>query len=817
MGRSSSSINDDRTTRGYGTDHNYNPLPPAPLFQLPDGVELPAPLPPPPSSSTVAAAAAAVPRQPGAYQHSGRTRHTPAGRAGPNRVEPLFKGGRHVLGRESARNESSSGGDDDGDDSDDSSLGQGIELAQVSGAGGGDIIGDNVNDNNATDTDNGDGHIPGVGATPLSNSTRNDCVNQRRQHAAATPAATPVPVIAAAVVVESQSLPPLQPVMPEPGQPLVTAVVTLTPTPSLVGGDIESDPGGRDNATAEHREQTAAANASVEQPSNDIDNASDDENDYKGTSTKQKYICFGLILLLVVIILAVVFGVRAGKPNSSSTESSVTSINNPTGNSSSSSSLFIPFKDLFPYGGLFQSTQDAILSQNSKLSQFQAYQWIAQDPNVYEYGPRQLRQRFALATFYYATRGSDWFAANPDAVGDSQSQWLSYDSHECEWFSLSNNKVCEGYQASTRTTTAATKDQADHFNHFDYRQLILAGDNSRWQDYKTFPNPSLYGSLVPELALLTSLEALHVGSQQLKGTIPNELQQLSDTLANIFLYDNYFSGSIPALFYQFPLHLVTTDNTRLTPSPLPAAAFGNRSQLVYLNAINTGLMGSLPTELFAATRLQQLLLSENQLTSSLPTEIGQLRQLEDLSIGVNKLTGPLPSEIAQLWRLQNLLAVDNFFTGGIPTFLSQLTYLKWLILDSNPLGGTIPPELLLPANSSTASWGKLQELKLVGCSLEGSIPSEIAVLSSLTLLRLGGFPKTNQFTSTLPTEIATLTNLKFLGLANNQLSGSLESVAFLATNGSLKDLLAENNNFDEPVPAGLCGPTFRIDPLACSV
>lgn len=81
--------------------------------------------------------------------------------------------------------------------------------------------------------------------------------------------------------------------------------------------------------------------------------------------------------------------------------------------------------------------------------------------------------------------------------------------------------------------------------------------------------------------------------------------------------------------------------------------------------------------------------------------------------------------------------------------------------------------------------------------LTGSIPSEIAALTSLTLLDLGE----NQIVGSLPEELFQLTHLKFLYLHQNQLTGTLsERFAQLL---HLERFYAGNNLLHGPFPTGL--------------
>ena len=74
-------------------------------------------------------------------------------------------------------------------------------------------------------------------------------------------------------------------------------------------------------------------------------------------------------------------------------------------------------------------TVDAIESSSDSPPSL-AYQWLRNDTALASYPEWRLIQRFALATFFYATEGPKRWKNN--------THWLSYDHDECDWFAQSH-------------------------------------------------------------------------------------------------------------------------------------------------------------------------------------------------------------------------------------------------------------------------------------------------------------------------------------------------------------------------------------------
>ena len=253
---------------------------------------------------------------------------------------------------------------------------------------------------------------------------------------------------------------------------------------------------------------------------------------------------------------------------------------------------------------------------------------------------------------------------------------------------------------------------------------------------------------------------LHLGYNEMTGTIPSELGNLSE-LTHLGLHYNNLTGTIPS-------------------------ELGNLSKLWWLLLEGNNLTGSIPSELGNLSKLVYLRLEENSLTGAIPSELGNLSKLVYLRLENNNLTGAIPSELGKLSNLWWLWLYQNNLTGGIPSELGNISSLESLSLSNNNLTGTIPTEL--------GNLSELRSLKLDNNSLTGTIPSELGNFTRLNALTLGD----NSLTGTVPSELGDLTGLYELTLDSNSLTGTVPGALTGVTD--LYRLHFDDND-------GLCAPT----------
>ena len=129
--------------------------------------------------------------------------------------------------------------------------------------------------------------------------------------------------------------------------------------------------------------------------------------------------------------------------------------------------------------------------------------------------------------------------------------------------------------------------------------------------------------------------------------------------------------------------------------------------------------------------------------------------------------------------------------GTIADELATLTNLRFLNLGGNGLTGTIPPEL--------GSLPNLTGLSLWRNRLTGSIPPELGNLTKLHSLELGS----NRLTGIIPPELGNLSNLGILALWFNQLAGPIPPELGSLTN--LGYLHLGGNELKGSIPPELSG------------
>lgn len=360
------------------------------------------------------------------------------------------------------------------------------------------------------------------------------------------------------------------------------------------------------------------------------------------------------------------------------------------------------------------STQKAI-AESEETPQARAYNWIVNDAALPQYPDWRVIQRFALATFYYATKGEDWYV---------NTNWLEYGVHECDWPNANNTEgIIELWGPNLAQPYA----------------LYAPGgpcDLPQYMENETDHNPETFlhlwlednglsGTVPAQLGLLTGLRTLTLegSSKKLKGPIPSEIGLLTKLVGSAWSFSDLSGTTLPT-------------------------ELGQCTDLNFWASAGCDLDSSLPTEIGLCRSLESLLIGDNEfMTGTIPTEIGLLTSLAWLyatragtMAPVNGFGGAIPSEFGVLTLMTDLNLGRNHFTGTLPTEIGNLYYLGYLQLNSNDLTGPIPSELGAIRDTFWLNFNKNR--------MTGTLPTELGNLSQMYFFN----PSRNDFTGTIPTE-----------------------------------------------------------------
>nr|XP_048317861.1 receptor-like protein 7 isoform X1 [Ziziphus jujuba var. spinosa] len=312
-------------------------------------------------------------------------------------------------------------------------------------------------------------------------------------------------------------------------------------------------------------------------------------------------------------------------------------------------------------------------------------------------------------------------------------------------------------------------------------------------------NNSLNGNIPSSLFALPSLETIDLSYNQFSGV--DEFPNVSSSVLNsVFLSGNNLQGTVPSSLLALPsLETIDLSNNQFSGVDEFPNVSSSMLNFVYLSSNN--LQGTIPSSLFALPSLERIDLSNNQfsgvdefsnVSSSMlkylsltscklgvfPYPIKNLA-LFDLDLSNNQISGEIPNWI---WKVAlNLNLSHNQLVGmQEPNYLQNLSSLD---LSFNQLHGTIP--ILLP---------NALHVDLSSNNFQSSIPSDIGNNLIATYVSLSN----SGLTGVIPESICKASNLEVLDLSNNTLSGKIPRWIF--SMDSIVMVKLRRNNLSGPIP-----------------
>ena len=278
----------------------------------------------------------------------------------------------------------------------------------------------------------------------------------------------------------------------------------------------------------------------------------------------------------------------------------------------------------------------------------------------------------------------------------------------------------------------------------------------------------------------------------------------------IDLNNNEMTGTITSSIFKLPAlkELNLQGNHQLACS-FDGIAEASNLEILWFEDVGLDSLAGISK----APNLQEVHLSNNDLTGSIPGEVFELSQLTYLSLNYNKFSGRLPNVISQLPNLEELQLKNNQISGQIPASIGSLKKLRVLSMSANHLTGTLPDELtdllkLETLNLQGESASGISSPGLVGAGIRGPLLS-FRNLPHLKVLIVAD----NSLTGTVPFDfldgVEDKTKEILVNFSSNQLKGRLPASL---TQFDYMNIYAAGNQITEVAP-GLCKKEFWMHGL----
>ncbi|KAH6788177.1 Leucine-rich repeat protein kinase family protein [Perilla frutescens var. hirtella] len=173
-----------------------------------------------------------------------------------------------------------------------------------------------------------------------------------------------------------------------------------------------------------------------------------------------------------------------------------------------------------------------------------------------------------------------------------------------------------------------------------------------------------FNGTVPEwLNSLSNLTVLSLKNNRLKGQVPSGVSRIA-TLTELVLSHNLLTGKLPDLSSLSNLQLLDFRDNSLD-SELPPLPKGLAN--VFLS--NNSFSGSIPEQFVKLDQLQHLDLSNNDLSGTPPALLFSLPNISYLNLSSNDLSGSLPEHLKCGEGLSLIDLSDNKLAGQLPDCL----------------------------------------------------------------------------------------------------------------------------------------------------
>jgi RIO-like serine/threonine protein kinase len=206
---------------------------------------------------------------------------------------------------------------------------------------------------------------------------------------------------------------------------------------------------------------------------------------------------------------------------------------------------------------------------------------------------------------------------------------------------------------------------------------------------------------------LQNIASLVLSSNQLSGTVPEQIVSLSSLTNYLDLSYNFLSGPIPS-------------------------EVGRLTNLVLLDLSVNKLSGDIPPTLGKCVELVELDINDNFLQGVIPQSLSGLRGIQELNIAGNNLSGPVPEFFGDWPNLEYLNLSYNNFEGHVPVKGVFSNASAFFIAGNKVCGGITSLQLpQCPVKESGVHKKRRRKVVLIG-TVAGAV--SLLLISCLLLL-----------------------------------------------------------------------------------
>ncbi|KAM4073224.1 hypothetical protein ACB094_10G002100 [Castanea mollissima] len=310
------------------------------------------------------------------------------------------------------------------------------------------------------------------------------------------------------------------------------------------------------------------------------------------------------------------------------------------------------------------------------------------------------------------------------------------------------------------------------------------------------------GSIPAHLQNLTSLRHLDLSSNAFNSSIPNWLYSFSH-LEFLNLWQNMMQGRISSAIGNLTsaISIDLSDNELEGKVP---RSFGNLCKLREI-ILSSNKWGQQIPEIFeslsrcVSNGLEILDLSNAQLSGQLTNELGQFKNLVILSLENNSISGPIPWSIGNLSSLRSLYLESNQINESLYIYsnmlegvvsevhFTNLTRLALLYASKNRLTLKVSLDWIPPF--------QLQYLVLGSWNLGPKFPSWLCSQKQLLILDISN---TGIIDAVPPWFWNLSSQFTYLNISHNQIYGEIPHIPLILSDYSIIDV--SSNHFEGPLP-----------------